>query len=167
MKHQGFSLFELMIIIAIIGIIAGIGYPSLEGFMNTTRSEGYMKSLSRQLAAARHQAVASGRVITLCPLSKNQCTNDWSLPVSLFFDDDSNMTKAANENVIRIINQITREDTLTYSGAGITFLPDGSIVNGNEGAFVYKARGKSDASARSIAISSAGKAEWHEGVYGS
>jgi len=36
-KNTGFTLIELMIVVAIIGIISAIGYPSYDSFMKKTR----------------------------------------------------------------------------------------------------------------------------------
>ncbi|WP_342807225.1 type IV pilin protein [Alteromonas sp. M12] len=55
--NQGFTLIELMIVVAIIGIITSIAYPSYQGFLKTS-NRGAAQSDLMALAAAmeRHKA---------------------------------------------------------------------------------------------------------------
>lgn len=54
MKQKGFTLIELMIVVAIIGIIAAIAYPSYRDSVNKTQRSDAMTALSR-LAAAQER----------------------------------------------------------------------------------------------------------------
>jgi len=36
MKSQGYTLFEIMIVVAIIGVVASIAYPSYQGYLSDT-----------------------------------------------------------------------------------------------------------------------------------
>ena len=57
MKANGFSLIELMIVVAIIGILAMIGYPSYQQYVLESRRADAMSSvLSLQLAQQRVRA---------------------------------------------------------------------------------------------------------------
>jgi len=53
-KEQGFTLIELMIVVAIIGIIAAIAYPSYQDSVNRTQRTDATTTLSR-LAAAQER----------------------------------------------------------------------------------------------------------------
>lgn len=58
-QHKGFSLIELMIAVAIIGIITTIAYPSYQGFIvSTNRSAAQADLMSLAAAMERHKAAS-------------------------------------------------------------------------------------------------------------
>jgi type IV pilus assembly protein PilE len=58
-QQKGFSLIELMISVAIIGIIASIAYPSYQGFMvSTNRGAAQADLMSLAAAMERHKAAS-------------------------------------------------------------------------------------------------------------
>lgn len=58
-RHKGFSLIELMIAVAIIGIITSIAYPSYQGFIaSTNRGAAQADLMSLAAAMERHKAAS-------------------------------------------------------------------------------------------------------------
>lgn len=54
MKQQGFSLMELMIVVAIVGILAGIAYPSYQNYvLRSGRADGQAKLMEVMQAQER------------------------------------------------------------------------------------------------------------------
>ena len=57
--HSGFSLVELMVVVAIVGIISMIAYPSYQGFIQgSNRSAAQADLMSLAAAMERHKATS-------------------------------------------------------------------------------------------------------------
>lgn len=64
-RDSGFSLVELVIALVLIGVLAGLAAPSLNGWINRSRLEAAASELSADLAQVRMLAVRSGEGATL------------------------------------------------------------------------------------------------------
>lgn len=56
-RARGFTLLELMVVLALIGIISVIGYPALLNTINRARHEGAAREVASTLRAARLQSI--------------------------------------------------------------------------------------------------------------
>ena len=67
-KHQGFTLIEIMIVVAIIAVLAAVAYPSYERYIVKTKRTDMMSEMqniaseieSRKLAQGSYSAISDG-----------------------------------------------------------------------------------------------------------
>jgi type IV fimbrial biogenesis protein FimT len=65
-KQHGFTVYELLITMLLIGIILSIGVPSMSGFMQNSRITGTANDLHSSFNLARSEAARSKSNITIC-----------------------------------------------------------------------------------------------------
>ena len=68
-KQSGFTLIEMMIVIAIMGIFAGIAIPNYLSYMPKHRLNGAARQVMGDLMAARMQAVSQNTTVTVAYVS--------------------------------------------------------------------------------------------------
>lgn len=159
--NNGFTIVELMVTIAIAGIIAVIAMPNLNDFLVRMRVDNEVSEMHRLLLTARNNAINTGFNTTVCPLdSSNTCTNNWGNTISVF----TNTTAATNDTMngadilIKIKEAVKTNDILKLKNAGfITYSPSGRTLNGNVNQLTYCPYQNLDAS-NGIDISTSGRA---------
>ena len=158
---KGFTITELLIGIAIVGILTAIASPSLSSFMVQSRVDNEVSEMHRLLLSARNSAINSGKSVTICPLSGTSCTKNWQNELSVFINSDNTLANnksydAANEELIKIKGGIANNDTLIFSQDIIIFSPTGRLISGGNGRFSYCPKDHSELS-RGVEISLSGR----------
>lgn len=125
----GFSLIELMVVVAIVAILAALGAPSFVGMLRSNRLSAAASSLQVSLSLARSEAIklgADARVTVAANTTAGLWTNGWTV----FVDG----TGTANASIAPTAD--------TAGAAGVTRVevvgaPSGPISIGQTGALNY------------------------------
>lgn len=131
---RGFSLIELMIVIAILGIVVAFGYPSYrDQVMKARRAEGLGELLELAGKLERHYADQVPGTYAGATLGSNPATN---------------IHRAYTENSHYLLN-IDSADTVTFT---VRATPQGKQANDKCGVFILDSLGTRSLSGNSVAF---------------
>src|SRR5258708_12613339 len=65
-RQTGFTVTELMVVLAIVAILLGIGVPSYRYITNSYRMSAEVNGLLGDLQYARSEAIKEGQTVTTC-----------------------------------------------------------------------------------------------------
>jgi prepilin-type N-terminal cleavage/methylation domain-containing protein len=132
MSIRGFTLFEFIVVTAIICILTLTTLPSFNNFLLANRASTTANSLFTALSYTRDLAIANQVGIKFAPLQ----SNDWQ-----------NGQVAVNENgkILRKFDALRQNDTLIWNSSlsknnYIEYFADGT-TNGQSGTFIYCPKG--------------------------
>lgn len=117
--NGGFSLVELMTVMAVALVILLIGVPSYQSFITANNVTSEINSLTSDLQYARSEAVKQGQAVQICAANTSgngpyACsnsttwTNGWIICLA---------ANCANANLLRVQKPMTSGDTLISASA--------------------------------------------------
>lgn len=128
---QGFTLIELMITLAIAGIVMGVGIPSFNETIKNGRLTSNINELITSLNFARSEAVKRNQLVSV-----KKSGTQWESGWSVFTDSDGDGNKETGDVLLRSYGAVPSSFTLRGSADYITYQASGMLDGANEVLFV-------------------------------
>lgn len=160
-KQAGLTLVELMVTLAIAGLLLVGGLPSMMTMIDNSRGFDQANAYFTALSFARGQAVNLGTSVTVCNLASGttgSCTANWQNGVTVFVDANNNGTvDVGADQVLRRVPPIASGDThkISFTNSRATFGPEG-MAEGAAGSFFICPSDNKEV-ARRIIVSNSGR----------
>ena len=122
-QQSGFSLIELMVTVAIGGIVMAVGFPAFSGFIKNSRITTQTNDVLTSIHVARNEAVSRGHNIRILSLSGG---TDWASGWQIRLDVDDDGVTDAEDTVLRNYDAIENA-TLVGDVSIVTFEPTGYL----------------------------------------
>ena len=127
-RHNGFTLIELVVALAVLGILVAIGLPSFNAAIANSRISSQYNDTIGALFIARSEAVKSSGNITVCARTDNQAETckqgggDWSDGIVVFQDNfpvaaDGDVVIGDEDEVLYLEPALSGDNTLTFAGS--------------------------------------------------
>ncbi|GAA58886.1 type IV fimbrial biogenesis protein FimT [Pseudoalteromonas sp. BSi20652] len=152
MKKQqtGFTLLELMVTVAVVGIVASIALWNSSDMLEENRAENYLLELKRNITYARSQAASTDEIVVICAAQQGevknqnntmQCRARWDRNkiIIVFIDgDNSGHYNSTTDSLLRVMEKISLDDKVKFTGNSrrLRFNTSGRITT-NPGDFVF------------------------------
>jgi len=142
-RDAGLTLVELLVVMAVLGILLGIGVPALDQFAADSRLTATTNRLVSALHLARSEAVRRNTRVTLCASADGvfcAADGDWDQGWIVFVDGSGTGARAAGDPLLAVGEGVAHGITVTgnspvrhyvsYVGLGATRRANGSLQMG-------------------------------------
>ena len=167
-RNTGFTLVELLITVALVAIVLGLGVPSFQSTVLNNRLTTQANALVAGLQFARSEAVKRSRRVTVCRSADGTscaASGGWDQGWIVFLDADDDGDWDAGEDILRVnealvgtgqslVGSADVAQYISFASTGVPRKPDGTAQSGT--LFLCDSRG-SDYS-RTVTLSQTGKA---------
>ncbi|TDG12373.1 prepilin-type N-terminal cleavage/methylation domain-containing protein [Seongchinamella unica] len=135
--RRGFTLVELMVVLAVLGLLLGLGVPGFQHLQESTRIQAQVRQLMADIILTRSEAIKRNVQVVMCPSASNpgtkpECSGIFAEGWLIFEDRDRDRRLDSGEEVIRTADGLPDGLTLTNRAANrhakelILFRPDGT-----------------------------------------
>ncbi len=151
-----------MLVLALLAIVVPIGTASFRTSLVEARSAAAMRHLGTLLSFARHHALTSQSVVTLCALdAEGRCHRDWqsAARIVVFVDSNRNRRFDGGERRLREIRWPLRQGELSWRASlarpYIEFQANGGTWQ--NGTLYYCPQSRDARQARALVLSHSGR----------
>ena len=135
-RVRGFTLLELLVVVAISGILLGVGLPAMGALIERNQFKAEVSAVHRAVALSRSMAVYRGEAVSLCPLDNlGNCSDQWSNSLSIFADTDRSGSLDENEVIIKVLPALSGDSSNLMRdfnrSSAVMFYPSGSAFGRN------------------------------------
>jgi type IV fimbrial biogenesis protein FimT len=131
-RSSGFTMLELVIVIAIVGVLIALGVPSFKYVTTANRIASEVNGLMGDMQFARAEAIKEGQTVVVCVSSNGtSCTNSpWNNGWIVCSDPANDSSCDAGVPIYRVQKPFTSTDTFVAGGNTdvLTFNRDGFAV---------------------------------------
>ena len=164
--QPGFSLVELMVVVAVLALLAAIAGPSMARLVDSTRLTAFSNDLLAAMYLARSEAIKRNERAVLCKASTAVACSDsggWEQGWLVFHDPNNNGVRDAAETVIhytqalpggvRLTGNVPVANYISFTPSGRTRLINGAFQMGT----LTLCKPAADTEGRQIVINNAGR----------
>lgn len=147
--QHGFTVLELMIAAAVVGVLSAIAAPSMMEFVRANKLSTVARQLDADLLVARREAIKRNQRVLVCPVgttaghcgSGTAWAGGWLVCYDADQDGDCDATADGNPNPIRQHGALDAALTLTGPAGAARFNANGTRGAAGAGTLTFTTRG--------------------------
>ena len=124
-RQAGFTIIELIITVAVAGVVLGIGVPSFVAVIQSNRTATETNKIVTAFNLARAEAVGRGLAISVLPLTAGEWSDGWQVGIDM--NGDGDFADGGAETTIQVYDAVIK-NTLASAAASLRFQSTGAAV---------------------------------------